>query len=121
MSSALEARTLQDLTPLFEDLPDPHPVRVPYSGSSLMPSPLGSPTASRGEVAKPAGKWDLSPQAVLATVMSVAWGLAVIGFLLGIVGWWAFLIPALLLPSLGNLIRKADKKEIGPPKDKPEA
>ena len=123
MSSALQARTLADLTPLFEDLPEPHPARVVSPGSPLAPTPLGAPVASTGrETANPAGKWDLSPQAIWGTVMGVAWALAIILFFTTGLGWWLFLIPALLLPAFGNLLANPDKnKEIGPGENKPKS
>lgn len=125
MSSALQARTLADLNPLFEDLPEPLPERVVSNGPSLTPSTLGSVSpyaSSQGAVAKSSGNWDLSPQAIMATIMGVSWGLAIILFFATGIGFWVFLIPALLLPALGNLIRSQNKnKEIGLGDKKPKS
>lgn len=128
MSSALQARTLADLTPLFEDLPEPHPVRGVSTGPALVPTPLGAPAqpapmapTGRG-VAKPEGKLDLSPQAIMGTVTGVAWAVAVILLVTGVAGWWVFLVPVLLLPALGNLLRNPDKnKGIEPGRNKHES
>ncbi len=119
MTSALQARTLADVAPLFEDLPAPHPARVVSTGAPLLPTPLGAPVGSTGrELARSEGKWDLSPQAIMGTVMGVSWGLAIILFLTTELGWWLFLIPALLLPAFGNLLRNPDKNKEIPSGDK---
>lgn len=91
MQSALQARTLQDLIPLFHDLP-----RADFPGQALaVPRPQdGSSVTAAKPVKTPAQR-----QADL--VVGLMFPLAlIINFVFGFEWWWLFLVPVFVGPVI---------------------
>lgn len=111
MASALQARTMADLTPLFVDLPAPGygdgqqqwplvpGTATPAAASDVVPaSTTGTEVA---EVRSPAAK-------ALSVVSAAAWpAIIIVNFAFGWHLWWLFLIPVFLLPALWGQVNQS--------------
>jgi hypothetical protein len=89
------ARTAEDLTPLFADLPEPHPTGTPPPSSG---TPVASPEPSSAAVARPPGSGlDRVGPGIMAALPLIA---VVLFFVVPIPNAWVFF---LLIP-LGGII-----------------
>ena len=100
MSQALSARTQDQLTPLFRDLP-------PVDGN---PQALAIPaTAQPAAVAEPAKPANRTAKTVMGVVSGLIWPAIIIAnFAADWKLWWLFLIPIFVLPAIWGAINQND-------------
>lgn len=116
MGRALQARTRDDLDPLFVDLPAPQPF-----------TELDAPAPASMAVAVPPSRrstW-LSPE-VFSSITGLVWVAAIIGIAVFGLPGQIILIPIMLLPALGSVLhahqneRKRQEKELADKNRPPE-
>ncbi len=105
-SKAAEARTADELTRLFTDLPAPHPT-LPQAGTG----PSAQPVATGGEVAQPRAGGTPAQRAAGALI-GVSWIGAVVLMVTTGFGWWMFAIPIALSVVFGSVWGKGWQREL---------
>lgn len=100
MSQALSARTQDQLTPLFRDLP-------PVDGN---PQALAIPAAAQPAVAaEPAKPANRTAKTVMGVISGLIWPAIIIAnFAADWKLWWLFLIPIFVLPAIWGAINQND-------------
>ncbi len=100
MSQALSARTQDQLTPLFRDLP-------PVDGN---PQALAIPAAAQpAVVAEPAKPANRTAKTVMGVVSGLIWpAIFIANAAIGWHLWWLFLIPIFVLPAIWGAINQND-------------
>jgi hypothetical protein len=100
LNTALTARTSDELSPLFSDLPDPKPgaeLVAPTAPTYSAPTPAAAP-------ALPPARADDRLRFPLAVLSAVLWPAVLIAWLgFGIGGWWLIFLPIAVSSVAGKL------------------
>jgi hypothetical protein len=96
-SKAAEARTADELTGLFTDLPAPHPaLSQAGAGQQVQPVRAGAEVEQQHPNGTPA-------QRAAGALMGVSWVAAVVVMVTTGIGWWVFLVPIALSVVFGSV------------------
>lgn len=128
--TALAARTASEITPLFDDLPEPHPAWLAgsqpswntYPGAQGAPEP-GSPSASGYAYTPPGTMVPSQPAPVpqrqadgwIGALHGVIWPVAIIWMIFGHGPWWIILVAIVLSSALGGYQGKRTRNNRLPP------
>jgi hypothetical protein len=105
-SKAAEARTADELTRLFTDLPAPHPTLPPAgAGQQVQPVQSGTEVAQRRPGGTPA-------QRAAGALIGVSWIGAVVLMVTTGFGWWMFAIPIALSVVFGSVWGRGWQREL---------
>lgn len=105
MQSALQARTMADLRPLFRDLPSPD-----FQGQYLA-VPAASAASSVATTNKRSSEMERRARTA-RTIGALMWPVAlIINFAFGWEWWWLMLVPVFVMPVLMNAFGVEDPKD----------
>ncbi|WP_203960474.1 DUF1707 SHOCT-like domain-containing protein [Actinocatenispora thailandica] len=103
---AAEARTADELTSLFTDLPAPHPTLPDAgAGAAVRPVPAGGDLDQHRPPGTPA-------QRAAGALIGVSWIGAVVLMVTTGFGWWMFAIPIALSVVFGSIWGKGWQREL---------
>ncbi|WP_347349142.1 DUF1707 domain-containing protein [Nigerium sp.] len=113
MQSALAARTMQDLTPLFSDLPDPRPDET--GGSS--PASYSRPPAGNRLPDRKDRSGGVQPRGTdyLAIAQGIVWPVAIFLMIFTRGGGWYWILAAIVVSVIINQVRAGRDRRQPPP------